>query len=123
MIFGAWDYFGAVPLSSISASPRNLWLEFSEYVDIPVLVLGRACSWRSFSDCSKHDARRTSDGCVPIGKRQLAAFPIDVVRAQAVALLIAHVEELTRGIEVEVARMIAMRRFFPHQSRPPIFAD
>ena len=72
---------------------------------------------------SEHNARRTSHRRIAVRESKFPRLAIDAVGAQAVALLIAHVEKLAGGIEVKVAGMIAICGYLSDEVRPPIIAD
>ena len=69
------------------------------------------------------DARRIADGCVMAGEGQSARFSIHAEDRDVVAPLIARVEELAGGVEVEAARIIPSRPLVADESQLASFAN
>ena len=56
--------------------------------------------------------RRITDGRVMVGEVETAGFAIHMEGGDVVATLIAAIEELAAGAEIEAARIVSARPFF-----------
>ena len=64
-------------------------------------------------EIEENDDRRIADGCVMAGEDQASRFAIHAEDGDVVAALIAAVKELAGGVEIEAARIVPARPFFP----------
>src|SRR5207247_77350 len=74
-------------------------------------------------EIEEDDDRRIADGGVMAGEDQAARFVIHAEGSDVVAALVAGVEELAGGVEVEAARVIPTRPFLAHEGQLAVFAD
>lgn len=72
---------------------------------------------------AKDDDRWIADGCVMPGELQATRLVINLEDSNVVASLVAAVQELPSGIEIETARIIASRPFFPHECQFAVSSD
>src|SRR5262245_11864913 len=61
----------------------------------------------------ENDARRIADGSVMTGKVETAAFAVHTEDGDVVTSLIATIEELADGVEIEASRIAPACPFFP----------
>ncbi len=66
----------------------------------------------SLPKIDENDVRRIADGCVMAGEVEAAGLSVDTKDGDVVSSLIAAVEELTAGDELEASRVISARPFF-----------
>src|SRR5580704_1026357 len=99
--------------------------------------MARACRCRLPGRClaSKHlasthrgeieedDARRIADRGVMAGEPESASLAINLEDGDVVAALIATIEKLAGGVEVEAAWIITSCPFFPHERQVAVRAD
>src|SRR5262245_25115820 len=71
----------------------------------------------------EYDARRIADGGVMTGETQAAVFAVRSEDSDVVPALIAAIEELTGGVEVEAARIVPARPFFPDIGQRAVCTD
>ena len=72
------------------------------------------CKDSVLEEVEEDDDRRIADRGVMAGECEAAGLAIHLEDGDVVAALIAAVEELAGGVEVEAARIIPSRPFFPH---------
>src|SRR5437870_161943 len=60
----------------------------------------------------KHNDRRIADRSVMAGEGEAASFAVDAEGGDVVAALVARIEKLAGGVEVEAAWVVAARPFF-----------
>src|SRR5437667_11717815 len=67
-------------------------------------------------------ARRIADGVVMAGEVEAAGFAVHTEHGDVVTSLIAAIEELASGVEVEAARIVPACPFFPHICQGAVWA-
>ena len=70
-------------------------------------------------EIQKDDARRISHPRVASGEPKASRLPVHVENGHVVGPLVATVEEATRGIEIETARIISARPLFTQEGELP----
>jgi len=61
----------------------------------------------ALAEVEENDARWSADGCVLAGERQAAGARIDAESGDRIASLVAQVEIVARGVDIEAARVVA----------------
>ena len=74
-------------------------------------------------EIEEDDDRRIADRGVMAGEGEAAGLAIHPEDGDVVAALIAAIEELAGGVEVEAARIIPARPFFPDERQVAVWAD
>ena len=74
-------------------------------------------------EIEEDDDRRIADGGVMAGEGEAAGLAIHAEDGDVVAPLIAAVEELAGGIEVEAARIVPARPFLADEGQVAVWAD
>ena len=71
-------------------------------------------------EIEEDDDRRIADRGVMAGEGEAAGLAIHPEDGDVVAALIAAIEELAGGVEIEAARIIPARPFFPDEGQVPV---
>ena len=74
-------------------------------------------------EIEKDDARRIADWGVMAGEFDAAGLAIHLEDGDVVAALIAAIEELASGVEVEAARIVPSCPFFPYEREVAVAAN
>ena len=76
-----------------------------------------------FCEIEENDTRRIADGGVMAGEAQAARCAVHTEHGDVVIALIAAIEELAGGVEVEAARIASACPFFPDTGQRAVWSD
>src|SRR5438445_12888158 len=76
----------------------------------------------SLCKIEENDDRRIADGGVMAGEVEAAGFAVHTEHGDVVTALIAAIEELARGVEVEAARIVPACPLFPDIGQGAVWA-
>ena len=102
--------------------PRERAADFIETVAAAFMLLKHVISTR-LGEIEEDDDRRIADGGVMAGEGEAAGLAIHPEDGDVVAALIAAIEELAGGVEVEAARIVPARPFFADERQVAVRAD